>query len=412
MKITFAHELPKNFSGNYAHYHHRRSNAIGAAYCDIRALTVEKQRKWLQEIETWHSKLSEAAIGVTPLWWFINGSRFHTWFPPIYNPFIFAVAVLEYCKERNIQEITLLNCPQETIEYLHEIAENNDYQVSDLYQPDYLHHASQLKRLVKNAKDWLVQIFKSVANLGYVIPDLREIKLLIYSHIVGGDIDPNRPDHFYGTMFDKIPGLEKAKTLWFYFSDSPSLKIHDAFVKNLELQKKRFLILQKLITPGISLRIAVDYIRLLFSYSKIQAKLPPVVVCGYSSTLLANHYFQFQIRNIFPLKELEVFYAFQRLMQLFPNIEKVYYPYEEKCLEHAMLKAIAETASPVKPIGYSHSIHNYLHMYFRTRPAPLANPPRPEFFTVTGAAEKEWLVHEAGVAPEKIEVVGSSRYAD
>jgi hypothetical protein len=51
-------------------------------------------------------------------------------------------------------------------------------------------------------------------------------------------------------------------------------------------------------------------------------------------------------------------------------------------------------------------------MYFRTRPVALSNPPRPDFFTVTGPSEKAWLINEAGVEPDKIAVVGSSRYVD
>lgn len=410
MKINFRRELDVGLSGKYTHYHYEKANIDNWEYCDIRKFISLNQRNWLLEIEHWHAKLSEMAQDVTPFWWIIQGSRFHTWYPPIYNPLVFTIAVLEYCKAFNVDEITLLACPREVISYFKELKPNFQYSHSSDLEPKYLHNISQVGRLYNNLKHWGTLFLRSFRNIFCQNTSLLEKRLIIYSHIVEGDIDKNRPDHFFSTMLDEISTLNKREILWLYFSESESSETHIAFTDNLKKHEKDYIILQKMITPIESIRIGCLYLGLLLKYRKMQRMLPPFKVAGYESHAFPVDYFLLLVKNIFPIAELQVYFALKKILRKPSGIKRIYYPYEEKCLERAILMAIQQSSKAVVSMGYSHSIHNCLHMYFRTRPCPLGNPPRPVRFTVTGHAEKLWLIKEDGVAPEKVDVVGSSRY--
>ena len=108
MKMHFQNQLTSPFSGKYAHYHHKKAKVDNSQYCDIREFIKNHDKKWSNTIALWHSELCKKSCSITPFWWLIKGTRLYIWFPPIFNPLIFTIAVIEYCKAFDINEINTL----------------------------------------------------------------------------------------------------------------------------------------------------------------------------------------------------------------------------------------------------------------------------------------------------------------
>jgi len=155
LNVHFTNSLDTSSGGCYISYNHKMVSMGAWKYCDIRKFIVSNQKQWLLQIEQWHADLCQVASNIIPYWWLVPGSRFHVWEPPIYNPMIFVVAVLDYCKLHNISSITLLSCPVEVVDYFKEMQPDLDYIVDNNTKLVQLLPISHIKQFIVNLVRWL-----------------------------------------------------------------------------------------------------------------------------------------------------------------------------------------------------------------------------------------------------------------
>ena len=158
MKFLYCTKLESQYCGYYANFKHKKQQNTDAKYCDIRAYIKLNQKKWLDCIEEWHSQLCGVGSKITPYWWLIDGSRFYTYSPPIYSPFIFAVAINKYCIDHNIKYIALLDCPKEVYKYLKEMDSSAEFIFQDNYKFKQLNKAIYWRRIVKNTLSIIIHL--------------------------------------------------------------------------------------------------------------------------------------------------------------------------------------------------------------------------------------------------------------
>ena len=407
LKVRFANSLDPGSGGYYISYNHKKVSMEAWKYCDIRKFIVSNQKQWLLQIEQWHANLCQVASNIIPYWWLVPGSRFHVWEPPIYNPIIFVVAVLDYCKVHNIRSITLLSCPAEVVDYFKEMQPDLDYIVDNNNKFEQLLPISHIKQFIVNLVRWLFLFlgsFKNVFRKSSLKKIIKDKRTFVFSKKSGGEVDRNRPDHFFGNMLDYPSFKDEKKILWICLTN----RIININFKKIE--GKDHLIISELVSP-------VDVIAILWIWIKIacnslEKKLPLFTIGSYTCSKFSNNFYSYLIKNRLPLTELQVLFAFKKLLSQSGSVKNIYYPYEEKTIERGILKAVEIQSKNIKTVGYSHSIHNNLHMYYRKRSDALANSPKPQLYTVTGNSEKKWLLREAEIDEDKVVIVGSSRYVD
>ena len=116
------------------------------------------------------------------------------------------------------------------------------------------------------------------------------------------------------------------------------------------------------------------------------------------------------IINDSPVFELSVYFAVQKLLKNCPTIKSFIYPYEEKGLERAILKASHEVKDNLHTVGCAHAVHSTCHLYMRRRPSHSINSPKPNIIAATGINAKKWLIDWAKIPSNQIQVIGTNRY--
>ncbi|MFC1462403.1 hypothetical protein ACFLQU_02245 [Verrucomicrobiota bacterium] len=406
MKVRFTEALERNASGRYAHYNHTRFAQEGWEYCDVRSLISERQDEWVADLERWHIALTERAAGITDMWWLAQGSRFHTWYPSVFKPLVFAVAMLDYCRAEGIDEITLLACPREVRECLADLAPGLELVGEGASVPEFARRS-----LLWEVLRWGRMFVGTLPGRGK-LPDLRGKRAIVYSHVVDGAVDINREDHFFGRMLDEVPGLAPDDILWVYLSRAVSRKRESTFMAKLRERGHEFVITRNMMGPLEALDAAARCAGLNRCMRRLAGDLPVLKLGSHESRYLPRMYCASIVENVLPIVELEVYHAFRRILRAAPDVRTLCYPYEEKPLERAILRARDESGRDVTAIGYSHSIHNPLHRYYGPRPTAASTPARPDVFAVTGPAEKAWFERTSGTESGRVHVVGSSRYVE
>ena len=160
------------------------------------------------------------------------------------------------------------------------------------------------------------------------------------------------------------------------------------------------------------LKSLICYYFIFLKSLNLKATLPILTIGDISDSNFSWSYFISKDFCYFPIYEFQIYHCLKRVLNQNSGIQRLIYPYEEKGLERAMLMAARRANPNIQCIGYAHSIHNEYHRYFQRRPNDLINPPRPDIVAVTGPAEKTWLIENAQVDQNHIQVVGSSRYLD
>ena len=409
LNVHFTNSLDSGSDGYYISYNHKMVSMGAWKYCDIRKFIVSNQKQWLLQIEQWHADLCQVASNIIPYWWLVPGSRFHVWEPPIYNPMIFVVAVLDYCKVHNISSITLLSCPVEVVDYFKEMQPDLDYIVDNNTKLVQLLPISHIKQFIVNLVRWLFLFlgsFKTVFRKSSLKKITKEKRTFVFSQKVGGEVDSNRSDHFFGNMLDDLSLKNDKKIMWIYLTH------RTININSKKTEGKDHLIVSELVSPVNVIAILWIWIKIMIACKNLEKKLPLFTIGSYTCLKFSRNFYSYLIKNRLPLTELQVLFAFKRLLSQSGAVKNIYYPYEERTIERGILKAVEMQSKDIKTVGYSHSIHNNLHMYYRKRSDALANSPKPQLYTVTGNSEKKWLLREAEVDDDKVIVVGSSRYVD
>jgi hypothetical protein len=237
---------------------------------------------------------------------------------------------------------------------------------------------------------------------------IEPCKLLVCSYILAKNVSAGRKDHFFGDMFDDIRNLRKQDILWLYF---PGLEKKGKLDHHLRSLGFRFVFLQDLFARPDIIKIWRLCIHITHALRMAKNGIPELQIGRYKSSFLARKFFNEHIRKTLPIDELVTYLAMKRFLKN-SNPLAIVYPYEEKGLERALIRACQEKNPPVRTIGFAHAVYNQNFLYLRRKPAGSVSPLRPDILASTGPAAIDWLIRWAHLRPDRIQAIGSPRYAE
>jgi hypothetical protein len=409
MKILGVNELPQGPTGSYFHFEHREFFDSGWAFHDVRPYVRAHETEWLNQIESWHSDLSVMAAKETWWWWITPASRLMIWQPPIFHYLYFAVAVVEICKSLNEQKVWLVGCPTQVFDYIREL--HPDWEIthdSSKHGPetrelfDFLRNKWRfLKRVSTLVKTAFHNTFKNQSIEGN--PDL-----IVYSHMLGTNVLKTQGDHFFGRMFEADVDPQPS-ILWFYYTSANNADDLAALHEAADKKGHLLATVDSLIRLSDVFRIIGRLMALPFYGWKIRRRTSPIQLGSHFSLKLSKNFIDQLFAGSPPMEELKIFFSTRRLLKHF-SAKGFVYPYEEKGLERAILKACREVSPAMKTFGFAHAVYNQYHLYLRER--RLSIIPRPDYLGVTGPAAMEWLINTTGIDSKNVVVTGSPRYAE
>lgn len=422
MHLIFVEDLPSHLHGRYAHYKHRKNVKEGWEYCDIRALIGKNQDQWLKDVEHWHSDLSKVMLKYTRWWWLLPASRLIAWYPPILNPLFFAIAVIEYCKISNKDELYLVACPDDVFYYLKEF--RSDYNLSfsapsrsidtsprgeRTYKKSHKNIISEKKgeirlRFLNNIKQLLLLARRCLFNR-VPVENIKQAKAMVFSYALKSNALGNQEDHFFCKMFDQHSLSDNNNITWVYHTRFGQ-KIR---IKDNRLKEDNIVFLYDFLTLSDFIKVLQESWLLFRLLKRIKNELPLMKVSVYQSKIFTEIYFSEMMENSLPITEISAYFAIKRILE-HSKIRVIIYPYEEKGIERAIIQACRTDLRYVRTVSFAHAVYNKGLLYLRNRPSGLENSPKPDIIAAPGPSLKKWLIDWAEITPERLEVIGSPRY--
>ena len=247
---------------------------------------------------------------------------------------------------------------------------------------------------------------------------------LILTTLVSNPCVKNWEDHYFGTMFDGLPPVRLTDVAWCIVSDRLiSEKEKAALKKKITGEGMSVTFLQEL----VGLQMIAPLFRSLIVLKKMKRSLKKTIgrefLFSQTAETFGQYYFDRMIAPQWPISQLILYLSLATLLEESPKVRRIIYPYEEKGGERAIQFAIKKSRDTVKSIGFAHSVGWNLHQYFKKREQQSCAAPRPQArpasrsrratvllaTAATGPEEKDWLVDFAGIARERIYVLGSPR---
>jgi hypothetical protein len=398
MDVYFIDSLPKSGQGSYIDFFNRDYDHNGWRRIDIGKIVSLRQEELSESIKKWHTDLCVRGARRFKWWWLLPASRLILWFPPIWKPLALALAVAEVLEGYTEQEIYLVGCPVEVREYLQEFCPK-----LLIYDGRKIRHVllhTLLRHLVSFIYIFCVLIY-IVTHRGRKLDIEGSSPIIIWTYGLSiGAEQVNIKDHFFGDMF--APGLFKHPVHWVCY-DSPLRALATFSYSSVG---------RSFIYDWIGISEWWSLVKLCFSegwFHHITIDVTEFVFNGFTSKAFARNFASTLIEGTVPYAEFTAFLGMKRILkELSPKA--LIYPYEEKCLERALLMAVKECMVTAVTIGFAHAVYNKSLMYLRRRSDAEANPPMPDKLLVTGPALKKWLVDWAGWEPGRILIVGSPRW--
>ena len=411
MKIIITNQLPESGCGVYAHYHHKRIGKNDWQYLDVRNYAVQKQKKWIDNVEDWHVQLSTVSLKHTKWWWILPSSRFSSW-DFFLKPLFFSLSIIEIIEKNKYNELYLIQCPSEVIDYLREFRP-----CMNIKQSRFSYLSFILRKLWRVFyKSMLTQQFKLLIKTFYLFlkvkrssmtkPKTNDIKLVIFSLFLNIEVMETKRDHFFGKIFDSV---SKANTTMWLYESSLKKDKEMSIEKYLQRNNITYVIFHSLMKIGDIYKIWLICARIIFELKHLEKKLPTILVNKEQSEMFPNLFFYQRVLHS-PITELCLYFSVLRLFNMFPNIKTFVYPYEEKGLERAILMACSKTTNKIKTIGYAHALHSTGALYMRRQKEDSTNSPKPDFIAATGPRSAKWQIDWAKIPPEQIKIIGSNRF--
>ena len=212
-------------------------------------------------------------------------------------------------------------------------------------------------------------------------------------------------DHFFGRVFDGPAVTADGGFLWLYFVSRYGER--DAARRFCDSVGRRVVFdFDVLEWSDIALTLRAAQ-RVRAALQPLASRLPPLSVGELTSVAFPARFWRAAIAGRRPVSEIAVYHAVRRCLDA-SQARVVIYPYEEKGLERAILKACAGRGPVVRTVALAHAAYNSGHLYLRRG---RTNPPRPDVLATTGPAARDWLCGWAGRDPAHMEVTGSPRFS-
>lgn len=372
--------------GVYFHYNHRDLRKPHWKFQDFRQQARDLESRWIKDLEAWHSELCELGAQRTNWWWHTNAGRLVS-IQSCFMNFFSAIAVLEKMKQiSDTKEICLLGFPDEAIKYLQEQNLVTIVDSKATRHSAFAEMVSSFKRVLKNS----LSHYKSKPATSFQI---QPFETVVFTQILKPEWS-DQQDHFFGGTFHNDKNV-----LWLASVSSLSKDQRASFIS--QTRNQNLVIIEDLLNSQWDRNFHFDQ-----EVDRLKKRdWPAAVIGGYRSQLLPKAF----IEASFRVESLKVEVSHQLALEAvfrFKTPKMFIYPYEEKGIEKAMLKACRNYS--VHALGFAHALHNNkTHLYFKRRQK--GDPPRPDYLGVTGPAAKDWFVNQ-GWEPEQIRILGSPRH--
>ena len=413
--VVFTDAIPDEDGGVYAHFDHRRIARDGWQFCDIQAVVRDHEDRWLEDLDRWHNRLSVAGASYTWKWWLLPGSRLTVWYPVYLKPLLFALGVIEATRVQPLEVLHVIDAPDEVIEYFEEYCQAQ----ASPGAPKVLDQRRARRSRARSAGViWpfgfylamfrrLISVVVRLLSRGQTPASNGHARILVWSHTLTAAVMAQVGDHFFGRVFDAWADCRSGGVKWLYQLDL--LRERQAVRQYCESVGRNINFDFEWLHWSDILLISWDAITLRVDLRPLRRQLGEMTIGSLRTTSFPRHFVAAAVFGYAPIFELAIYRAVARyLSQVRP--EAVIYPYEEKGLERAILRACVEAPFPVRTIGFAHANWNKGHRYIRHRDE--VGRPCPDIIATTGVAARRWLMEWGGLAGEKLTVVGSPRFTD
>ena len=415
----FADELPSAGGGLYAHYDHQRCMAGGWEYCDIRDVVHRHQDSWLDELVEWHRELCERAASKTDWWWTLPTSRLYVWHYPVnLKPLFFARAIIESLKDESTDTLYVIGCPPAVRDFLREWSSaasatlDLDLRIEGVSTSIASWLASSLRlRLHQRLDNFRSIIALAVRVFGHYRFKRRRVaraKLIVFSFALRAENILKNYDHYFGDALKYLPNFQPDDILWLY--ELGPLSERQGVRRCLESQGRKFSCYLELLGPADFLWIVFTCFLSQVRLARLHRQLPALTIGQLGTRTFSKLFYVDGIRNQFPSFELAAYRSMKRALSD-SQASALLYPYEEKGIERAILRACKEHDGVVRTAGFAHAVHNRGHLYLRATAGSRTGRLRPDVILATGAAAKAWLSSESGVKESRVASIGSPRSA-
>jgi len=401
MNVYFVDCLPEPCQGAYIDYFDKDYGLSECRRIDLKPRLSLRQEDFFSSIEKWHTELCIIGARQFKWWWLLPASRLILWHPPVWKPLVFALAVAEELEGFSGNEVYVTGCPEETAVYLQEFCV-----------------AIKVVDKRKNRQRVLPDSLRSfLASLKYLFDVLVFILLhrkrqpiiegpspiIIWTYLLSpGAESETTKDHFFGDMFK--PGDFKYPVYWVCHG---SLRNNSGMCSPVYTDGDRSLIYDWIgISEWYSL---VRFYIFEWCFNRTPIVVPEFVLNGHASKSFAKNFASELIEHTAPLAEMTALLGLKRILRE-SSPRALVYPYEEKCVERALLTAVKETKKATLTVGFAHAVYNKGLMYLRRRNEVEASPSMPDRLLATGTALKKWLVDWAKWDEKRILIGGSPRW--
>ena len=393
--------------GAYAHYEGRLDDRAASEarwkFRDVRQAVLEHGDPWFEQLDQWHRELCRRGAALTDGWWLLPASRLSAWYPIDLKPLAFALGVIKCAELAADAVLHVVGASNESAALLREWSAPGHFHLDDQRR-----HYETAVPANRPARPWRAAARELGAIAMRRLLDPRPAPagaagLVVWSHALAPGIISEIGDHFFGRALDH-PDIRALNVQWVYgigsFRDRAGIR-HEGTRENRRLSFDfEFLRLRDL--PGI----LVESIRARQRLRVLFGQLPPLAIGGQVSSLFPRTVAARAGDGYLPIYELAVHRAIRRCL-VQTQARAIVYPYEEKGLERAILRACREQQPPVKTIGFAHAAHSHGHWYLRDQRQD--GRPAPDVIATTGPAATEWLTTWGRVPAAHLQSVGSPR---
>ena len=360
----------------------------------------------------WHASVCKVASKKTPWWWILPSSRIILFYPPVFEPLLFTLGILKLCENLPSNDLFLIGCPKEYSYYIRE----SKPAFNVIVEQKKISISSKIKEKLAAFKKIILFIIRFallfLKSLKYSLhKPLKKItaKTLVFSYYFGIQNLEKIGDHFFKDMLYDLPGFKKNDIFYLYFNSSNESQSEQKIKKWMDEKALSFATIESLLRLTDCFRILARYLLIIYQLRKVRDLIPAVTINGLKSYYFSIYYHQTMIMDPPLFSELSVYYATRRLFGHL-TASSILYPYESKGIERALLKANHDNDSHCKTIAYAHAIYNQGISYVRHHHDELVGSLKPDLIVCTGERMKNWFSCWGKVDPEKLIVIGSSRY--
>jgi len=405
MKLTFTDDNVVINSVNYSHYSRRENLNLhdNHCFCDVQLYIQDNQQSIVSDIEKWHTDLYNFFNPRLKYWFLTLSSRLEI-LHPIFEPLIFSIGLIEYCKKNCIDELQVINCPNEVLQYIKELSPSSEI-LDERSQAKNKKKSHIFNSLIKASKFSGKFILNSLFFSRKKIK-IDEIKNIVFTSASSKESLQKFDDRYYGKMLENAYSLKYVNTLWLFIRDVKAS--HNKNIMNSDWKYENVLHFLTLGDVFRTLKVSVCEYILVFYYSR---KNQSIVISDYKSHVFYRYYVQQVLLSHLIVNEFAIYTVIKKIL-LRHDVGNIIYPMEGKTMENAILFATKEDNS-VKTIGYVHAFSHNLDsclksLYSRGINLELES----DIIATTGETISIWMKEWGGYPKHKIVNFGSHKYKD